>query len=97
MTFDLYDSGGYAGPGPSITGLKDLKAALKQRPINPAVYPQMSRLLREGYSESPIRLKYEAMALQKQVNDPLVKHTLMNISKAAANAADIVIIHNHLS
>lgn len=95
MSYDIYDEKGYVAGGPSIGGMSDLKNAIK--PLSAATYPQMSSLLKFGYSASPIRLKYEAMKLGKQVQSSTVAATLVELGKAAAKAQHIVILHNHLS
>jgi hypothetical protein len=94
MAYDIYDEKDYVAGGPSIGGLSDLKDELKR--ISPATYPQMASLLTYGFAKSPMRLKYEAMALSKQVQSPTVKATLIELGKAAAKSQTIVILHNHL-
>jgi len=93
MAYDLHDEKGFVGGGPSINGLRVLKASLQH--ISPAVYPQMASLMKYGYANSPLRLKYETMALVKGVKDIGAKSTLVQIGKVAAKARTIVILHAH--
>lgn len=93
--YDLYDEKGFVGGGPSINGLRVLKASLKS--ISPAVYPQMASLLKYGYANSPLRLKYEVVALCKAAKDLGAKNTLVQIGKVASKAKNIVILYDHVS
>lgn len=95
MAYDLHDEQGFVAGGPSIGGLTDLRKSLST--ISPAVYPQMASLLTYGFCSSPIRLKYEAVALSKQAQPASVKKTLIELGKAAAKSRTIVILHNHVS
>lgn len=95
MAYDLHDEKGFVGGGPSINGLRTLKAALAS--ISPAVYPQMASLIKHGYANSPLRLKYETQALIKATNDLGAKSTLTQIGKVAAKAKSIVILHDHVN
>lgn len=93
MAYEIDDEQGFVAGGPSIGGLSDLKAELKQ--VSPAVYPQMANLLTYGYANSPTRLKYEAIALSKIVKSPTVKATLIELGKAASKAITVVILHDN--
>jgi hypothetical protein len=94
MAYDLHDEKGYVGGGPSINGLRALKADLVH--VSPNVYPQMAMLLTHGFANSPLRLKYEAAALSKLVKNMGPRKTLIEIGKIAAKSKTIVILHNHL-
>jgi len=94
MAYDIHDEDGYVGGGPSINGLRELKAELSR--ISTAVYPQMASLITNGYAASPARFKHECMALSKQVQGINVKKTLIELGKAASKAKTIVILHDHI-
>lgn len=95
MAYDIYNENGFASAGPSINGLRVLKQQLGT--LDSARFPQLASLFKFGFAPSPARLKYEVMEVTKQVSDPDVKSTLLEIGRGAARSSVIVILHSHMS
>lgn len=96
MAYYIYDYNGLIDSGPSIGGLRDLKADLDKHVINAEKFPQMALFLKQGFASSPIRFRIELIALEQIVKDETVKSSLTMLANAVSKCKEIVILRDSL-
>ena len=93
MAYQIFDSNGPVGHGPSINGMKELLAHLRNV-ISPSQYPQANMFFHNGFAQSPIRLRVELESIAKLVKDETCRKTLLELSKMAQKCKEIVILRD---
>lgn len=97
MAYYIFDSNGYKANGPSIGGLRDIKAELTRCIETPSKYPQMQMFLSQGYATKPLQMKVECADLANKVESATVKDSLNKLSESAGKCSDIVILRDSVA
>jgi hypothetical protein len=92
MAYKLNDVDGFIADGPSINGLREVKALLAEYKDQPR--PALEQLLEYGHTTMLPALSVECANLANKTNDVDIKHTLKSLAAAARNAKELLIMEH---
>lgn len=91
MAYKFNDANGYLAAGPSVNGLKEIKALMKEYD-DPR--PALEQLLQHGHTTMLPALAVEIRNLANKTNDKSTKHTLNSIYALAKKASEVLILEH---
>jgi hypothetical protein len=92
MAYSFYDTKGYIGPGPSITGWRDVKKLLEEYKDIPR--PALEQLIEHGHTNMLPALAVECRNLSNKTKDQDIKNTLKALSGLAKRAQEVIILEH---
>lgn len=91
MAYKFNDANGYLEAGPSVNGLKEIKALMKEYD-DPR--PALAQLLQYGHTNMLPALAVEVRNLSNKTNDKSIKHTLGTIYRLSKKANEILVLEH---
>jgi hypothetical protein len=91
MPYEIFDSKGHIGKGPSINGLRKLKDELDSLADAHSFF-QLNMFLRRGYASSVTRFREELAQLEHLAKDHAAKDSLRQLEALSHKCSDVVIL-----
>jgi hypothetical protein len=91
MPYEIFDSKGHVGKGPSTNGLRKLKHELDSLADAHAFF-QLNMFLRRGYASSVVRFREELTQMEHLTSDQAAKDSLRQLQALSHRCSDVVIL-----
>jgi hypothetical protein len=93
MAYSFSDiTGNVVGDGPSINGLRELKAFVQEQGAEE--YPSIGHLFEHGYTKRLLQLGKECRSLAKRATNKDIKITIVSLGKSATKAKELLIMED---